>query len=321
MAFESDYIWLEGKFVPFRDAKLHFLTSSFHYGTSVFEGIRSYSTPDGPAVFRLEDHLVRLLNSARILGLSGLPYDTDELYDVIIELIRINNMTECYIRPLIYIKEGGWNLSTTKTKIDMGIAVWEWTNYLGDEAIVNGVKANVSSFPRHHPNIMMTKGKIAGNYVNSVLAKTESLQGGFDEAIMLDPNGNVSECTGENLFVVRDEIIYTPPRNSVLEGLTRDTVLTIAKDKNYTIVEEVISRDQLYIADEVFVTGTAAEVIALSEIDHRKIGNGTTGPVCADLQKAYSEIIHGKNKKYKYWLDYVYNSEYKEVIQRKAKAV
>ena len=321
MAFDSDYIWLEGEFVPFRDAKLHFLTSSLHYGTGIFEGIRSYATPDGPAVFRLKDHLKRLLKSVQILGLGEIPYTFEELYDATIELVRLNNVVECYIRPLIYIKEGGWNLSTSNIKIDAGIAVWKWTNYLGAEALAKGIRANVSSFPRHHPNIMMTKGKTAGNYVNSVLAKSESVRGGFDEAIMLDPNGYVSECTGENIFIVRDNVIYTPPKNSVLEGITRDAIIKIAKDKNYEVVEEVISRDQLYISDEVFVCGTAAEVIALSEIDHRKIGSGTTGQVCADLQKSYSDVIHGTNKKYSYWLDYVNDANQNEVRLTEAKAV
>lgn len=321
MAFDSKYIWLEGKFIPFGEAKLHFLTSSFHYGTSVFEGIRSYSTPNGPAVFRLRDHIDRLTKSAKILGFEELPYTFDEIYNAILKLIKMNDMVECYIRPLVYIKEGGWNLSVTNIKIDMGIAVWKWTNYLGENALHNGVRANVSSFPRHHPNIMMTKGKISGNYVNSVLAKSESLRGGFDEAIMLDPNGNVSECTGENIFIVRNNIIYTTPANSVLEGLTRDSIITIATDLGYTIKEETITRDQLYISDEVFVTGTAAEVIALSEIDYRKISTGKTGSVCAILQKAYSDVIHGKNKNYDHWLDYVYTTINRKTTNRKTAAI
>lgn len=313
MAFESEYVWLEGKVVPFAEAKVHFLTSSLHYGTAVFEGIRAYMTPGGPAVFRLMDHVNRLVKSAEIFGIRELPYTKQQIFDAVLELVRLNKMEECYIRPLVFINEGGWNLSVDNVKIDMGIAVWKWTNYLGDEAIRHGVRANVSSFPRHHPNIMMTKGKIAGNYVNSVLAKTESLRAGFDEAIMLDPNGNVSECTGENLFLVRDNVVYTPPRNSVLEGITRDTILTVAKDSGYEVREEIITRDQLYIADEVFVTGTAAEVIALREIDHRKIGEGTMGPVCAELQKKYGDVIRGRDDFYSEWLDYVYVNKKEKV--------
>ncbi|MGE5398856.1 MAG: branched-chain amino acid transaminase [Ignavibacteriales bacterium] len=309
MAFESDYVWMEGKVVPFNEAKVHFLTSSLHYGTGVFEGIRAYSTPQGPAVFRLRDHLKRLIKSTHVLGMAELPYTLDEIYQSTLELVKLNKMEECYIRPLVYIKEGGWNLTVDNVVIDLSIAVWKWANYLGEEALNNGIRANVASFPRHHPNIMMTKAKVAGNYVNSVLAKTESVRAGFDEAIMLDPYGNVSECTGENIFLVRDGVIYTPQRNGVLEGITRDSIITVARDKGYKLVEETISRDQLYIADEVFVTGTAAEVIALSEIDCRKIGNGKMGPVCRDLQKTYSDVIHGRNKQYENWLDYIYGDE------------
>lgn len=311
MAFESDYIWLEGEFVPFKDAKLHFLTSSLHYGTSVFEGIRSYNTPEGPAIFRLKDHLKRLIQSTHILGMKDLPYTYEEMYDATLELVRMNKMEECYIRPLVYIKSGGWNLSVNNVGIGMGIAVWKWNNYLGEEALRNGIRANIASFPRHHPNITMTKGKVSGNYINSVLAKSESMLLGFDEAIMLDTNGNVSECTGENIFVVRNGVIYTPPRFSVLEGLTRESVMCIARDYGFEVVEDIITRDQLYIADEVFVTGTAAEIIALSEIDFRKIGEGKTGPVCQKVQELYSNLIHGKNEKYADWLDLIYTEKEK----------
>ncbi|MGE5621158.1 MAG: branched-chain amino acid transaminase [archaeon] len=313
MAFESDYVWMEGKMVPFNEAKVHFLTSSLHYGTGVFEGIRAYSTPSGPAVFRLKDHLKRLIKSTQVLGMSDLQYSIDEIYDATMELVRINKMEECYIRPLVYIKEGGWNLTVDGVKIDLSIAVWKWTNYLGQEALKRGVRANVSSYPRHHPNIMMTKAKVAGNYVNSVLAKTESLRAGFDEAILLDPYGYVSECTGENIFLVRNGVIYTPPRNGILEGITRESIITVAKDRGYEVIEEQISRDQLYIADEVFVTGTASEVIALREIDNRKVGEGSMGPVCTDLQETYSRVIHGREKSYDKWLDYVYKDDSDEV--------
>jgi len=308
MAFDSKYVWLEGKVVPFEDAKLHFLTSSLHYGTAIFEGIRSYATENGPAVFRLKDHIKRFFRSAEIFGFRDLPYTQDEIYEATLNLVQANEMDECYIRPLMYIKEGGWNLSVDHTKVDVGIAVWRWNNYLGEEALNNGVRANVSSFHRHHPNISMTKGKISGNYGNSVLAKTESVRAGFDEAIMLDHHGNVSECTGENIFIVRNNIIYTPPRNSVLEGLTRDTVITFAKDSGIKVLEETITRDQLYIADEVFVTGTAAEVIALREIDHRRIGTGKMGTVCKKMQHMYSDCVHGRLEKYAQWNDFVYQT-------------
>lgn len=309
MGFESEYVWLGGKFVRFEDAKLHFLTSSLHYGTSVFEGIRSYKTVNGPAIFRLKDHIKRLFRSSDILGLPQVPYSQEDVYQDTLELVRLNQFEECYIRPLIYISDGGWNLSVDNVKVDMGIAVWKWTNYLGDDSLYHGIRANVSSYPRHHPNISMTKGKISGNYVNSVLAKTESLRAGFEEAIMLDHNGNVSECTGENIFIVRDNIIYTPPRTTILEGITRATVFKLARDKGYQVIEEEITRDQLYLAEEVFITGTAAEVIALREIDHRKIGTGSMGPICTDIQKTYSDLIHGKLEQYYDWLDFVYSPE------------
>lgn len=305
MGFDSEYLWLEGQIVPCKDAKIHFLTSSLHYGTSVFEGIRCYKTDKGPAVFRLKDHISRLIKSANIIGMAEIPYTFDEIYDATLELIQINNFEECYIRPLIYISDGGWNLTVDQVKIDMGIAVWRWTNFLGEEALKNGIRANVSSYSRHHPNITMTKGKISGNYPNSVLAKTESVRAGFDEAILLDHDGNVSECSGENLFMVRNGIIYTPPRTTILEGITRDSIITLARDLGYDVVEEMITRDQLYIADEVFVTGTAAEVIALREIDHRKIGSGTTGEICSNLQKLFTDVIHARSEDYLHWNDFV----------------
>jgi len=296
---------MEGEYVPFKEAKVHFLTSSLHYGTSVFEGIRAYSTDAGPAIFRLKEHIERLFKSAQIIGMPQLPHSVEEICGVCAELVRMNNMEDCYIRPLVYVKEGGWNLCFENVKLGVTVAVWKWNNYLGENALKNGIRANISSFHRHHPNVMMTKGKTAGNYVNSVLAKSESVKLGFDEAIMLETNGTISECTGENIFAVRGGVIYTPARNSVLEGITRDTIITVAKDNGYKIVEEVITRDQLYIADEVFVTGTAAEVIALSEIDFRKIGTGKMGTVCGSLQKAYADVIRGRNPKYNHWLDYV----------------
>tara|TARA_B100001123_G_C15344126_1_gene1036246 strand:- start:8391 stop:9341 length:951 start_codon:yes stop_codon:yes gene_type:complete len=309
MSFDSDYLWLEGDFVPFEDAKVHFLTSSLHYGTGIFEGIRSYTTPNGPAVFRLKDHIDRFFKSAKILGYRDLPYSKETIVEACLELIRRNGFEECYIRPLIYIKGGGWNLVVDDVEVEMGIAAWKWGNYLGEDALKYGIRANIATNSRLHPNITMTKGKIAGNYVNSVLAKTESLRAGFDEAILLDPSGTVAEGTGENIFVVEDGVIYTPPREMILEGLTRDSIIAIAHDIGYTVKEEKISRDQLYIADEVFVTGTAAEVVALSEIDHRSIGDGTMGPICAKLQKIYHEAVRGRLDGYSRWLDYVHDNQ------------
>lgn len=305
MGQTSQHVWMNGKLVPFHDATLHFLTPALHYGVGVFEGIRCYETAKGPAIFRLKEHMERLLDSARVLGFVELPYTLAELCDAVKQVVAANGFSECYIRPLIYLAEGGWNLSVDSGVPHVGIAVWEWKSYLGEQALERGVRANTSSFTRHHPNGAMTKAKICGNYVNSTLAKTESLRLGFDEAIMLDPQGYVAECTGENLFVVRKGEIHTPPAAAVLEGLTRDTLLVAARDAGLKVVEEPISRDQLYIADEVFVCGTAAEVIALSEIDIRPIGQGKTGPVCRKLQREFHNITRGRHRRSADWLDYV----------------
>src|SRR5437868_14669811 len=227
---ESKAIWMNGELVPFREAKIHFLTPALHYGVSAFEGIRCYRTSRGPAVFRLREHVERLVDSARIMGWRELPFSADELVDACRKTIRANGFEECYVRPLIYLAEGGWNLTVDAGKAHVGIAVWEWKQYLGAEAAEQGVRANISSYTRHHPNIMMTKAKIGGNYPNSVLAKTESLRLGFEEAIMLDSQGHVAECTGENLFLVRRGNILTPPDMHVLHGLTRDTLLHLPHD-------------------------------------------------------------------------------------------
>ncbi len=301
----SQYIWLNGKLVPFQDATLHFMTSGLHYGIGVFEGIRCYQTGSGPAIFRLGDHLHRLLDSARVLGFLELPFTLAELNDATKLVVAANGFEECYIRPLIYLAEGGWNLCIDSGVPHLGIAVWKWEAYLGEEALEQGVRANTASFTRHQPNAMMTKAKIAGNYVNSVLAKTESVRLGFDEAILLDPQGYVAECTGENLFLVRDGVIHTPTTGAILEGITRDTLLQLADDFGLGVVEEPISRDQLYTADEVFVCGTAAEVIALREIDFRPIGSGQTGPVCRQMQKAYRDATRGHHPRSTKWLEYV----------------
>jgi branched-chain amino acid aminotransferase len=309
MSQSSEYVWMNGKLLPFQDATLHFLTPGLHYGIGVFEGIRCYKTEDGPAIFRLGDHLQRLLQSARVLGFVELPFSLEELTDATKQVVAANGYAECYIRPLIYLAEGGWNLSVDSGVPHTGIAVWKWSSYLGEEALQKGVRANTASFTRHHPNATMTKAKIAGNYVNSVLAKTESLRLGFDEAIMLDPQGYVAECTGENLFLVRNGVLHTPPTAAILEGITRDTLLQLASDQGIELVEEPLSRDQLYSADEVFVCGTAAEVIALREIDFRTIGAGSTGPVCRQLQQDFHEVVRGRHPRSPDWLEHVTATE------------
>ena len=305
MGMESKYIWMDGELVEFEKATVHMLTAALHYGAAVFEGIRAYETDKGPAVFRLREHVARLLESAEIFGFRELPYTVDSVTQAIKDTVKANGFDECYIRPLLYLTGGAWNLNVDAGRPALMIAVWQWSNYLGEEALAKGIRANVSSYTRHHPNVSMTKAKIAGNYVNSILAKTESVRLGFEEAIMLDPQGYIAECTGENLFMVRRGKLITPVTAPVLEGITRHTIHTIAKDLGYDVLEQPISRDQLYVADEVFVCGTAAECIGLSEIDFRKVGDGRTGPVTRAIQNVYHDAIRGKIEKYEAWCDYV----------------
>lgn len=300
----SKYIWMDGDLTPFDQATVHFLNPTMHYGTGVFEGIRCYETPRGSAVFRLKEHLQRFIDSAHIAGILDYPYSAGELYNAVHLTIRANGFASCYIRPLIYMT-GPLTLTLDDWMPATGIAVWEWAPFLGKEAAEKGVRMMVSSFTRHHPNVMMTKAKISGNYVNSTLAKTFAKRAGFDEAVMLDPQGYVAECTGENMFLVRDGAIYTPPRTAVLEGITRASVITLAQDLGYTVVEEPISRDQLYIADEIFVTGTAAELVPVAEIDFRKIGTGRRGPVTQAVQELFHETVRGLGARSHAWLDFV----------------
>jgi branched-chain amino acid aminotransferase len=305
MNIESKYIWMNGALVEYEKATVHFLSPSLHYGIGVFEGIRCYNTDKGPAVFRLREHMERFMDSAMVLGFRSLPYTVDELIEAVKLTVRENGFKECYIRPLVYCDANfqGLNLDATTPKI--GIATWDMGSYLGAEGIENGVRANVSSFTRHHPNVSMTKAKITGNYSNSIMAKTESLRLGFEEAIMLDPQGYVAECTGENLFLVRSGKVVTTQTASVLEGITRDAIFTIIKDLGYEIVEQLVSRDQLYISDEIFVCGTAAEITPVREVDFRTVGTGKRGPITAQVQKVFNEAIHGKNPKYSAWLTLV----------------
>lgn len=309
MGMESKFIWMDGELVEFEKATVHMLTAALHYGAAVFEGIRAYKTDRGPAVYRLREHVARLLESAEIFGFRDLPYTVDSVSQAVKDTVKANGFEECYIRPLLYLTGGAWNLNVDAGRPALMIAVWEWKNYLGEEALAKGIRANISSYTRHHPNVSMTKAKIAGNYVNSILAKTESVRLGFEEAIMLDPQGYIAECTGENLFMVRRGKIITPSTAPVLEGITRHTIFTIAKDLGYEVLEQPISRDQLYIAEEVFVCGTAAECIGLSEIDFRKIGDGRTGPVTRAIQNVYHDLIRGRVAKYEDWCEYVEEKE------------
>ncbi len=302
---KADYIWMDGELVPYDQANVHFLNQGLHYGLAVFEGIRAYDTDRGPAVFRLPEHVNRLLDSAHALGIQNFKYSADEISAAIHQTISANKQTSCYIRPLIYMVDGPLSLNLDDSRPALSIATWEWGSLLGEESLSKGVRLMVSSFTRLHPNVNLTKAKIAGNYVNSALAKTIASRGGFDEAVMLDPEGFVAECTGENIFVVRDGKIYTPPRTTILEGITRDALITLAQDLGVEVVEEPLTRDQLYIADEVFICGTAAEVVPVSEIDYRTIGTGKIGAVTQKVQHAFLETIRGNGTRSDEWLSFV----------------
>ena len=305
MSGDGGVIWLNGELVPQSAATVPFLTPGLHYGVGAFEGIRCYATDHGPAVFRLPEHIARLLHSVRILGFRDFPYDAELLRAAVKDTIAANRLEACYIRPLIWLAEGGWNLTVDGGRPHAGIAVWPWKAYLGPEALENGVRANISSFTRLHPNVAMTKAKITGNYANSVLARTESMRLGFDEAILLDPEGYVAECTGENIFIVRRGVLETPPSAAILDGITRQSIITLARDAGYDVAETRITRDDLYAADEVLVCGTAAEVIGLREIDFRRIGDGRTGPITRAMQQAYHDATEGRHPRSAEWLDYV----------------
>ncbi|HEX5066808.1 MAG TPA: branched-chain amino acid transaminase [Myxococcota bacterium] len=305
VAVSGKRIWLDGRFVDWSEARVHVLTHTLHYGLGVFEGIRCYRTADGrSAVFRLGDHLRRLYDSAHI-NLMQVPFPREVVEEACLEALRQNDLLEGYLRPLVFIGDGEMGLNPGGNAIRVAVIAWPWGRYLGEEGIQRGIRAKVSTFSRHHVNAKMTKGKTCGDYVNSILAKREALLDGYDEAILLDTQGLVSEASGENIFAVRDRVLVTPSLYSVLGGVTRDTILEIARDKGIPIEERAITRDELYVADEVFLTGTAAEVTPIREIDRRQIGAGARGPLTALLQAAFFDVVTGRERKYERWLTHL----------------
>ncbi len=304
-AITGEKIWLDGQLVDWADAKIHVLSHTLHYGLGVFEGICSYATEDDrSAVFRLREHVRRLFESAHI-NLMEIPFTQAQVEEAILETLRANHLTEGYIRPLVFLGDGSMGINPATNAVRLAVIVWPWGAYLGEEGMKKGIRTKVSTLSRHHINSKMTNGKTCGDYVNSILAKREALLDGYDEAIMLDTQGLVSEATGANVFIVRDGAIRTPQTHTILAGITRATVMQIAEELGYRVSEAPLTRDDLYIADEMFLCGTAAEVTPVREVDHRKIGSGGRGPVTERIQNAYFEAVRGKNPKYLDYLTYV----------------
>lgn len=297
-------IWFNGQLIEWRDAKTHVLTHTLHYGMGVFEGVRAYETAEGPAIFRLQEHTKRLFNSAKILGMK-LPYTQDEINQAHIDVVKANNLHSCYFRPMAYYGAAKLGVAPQADDVQVILAAWPWGAYLGEEGMKRGIRVRVSSFTRHHPNIHMIKAKANGNYLNSILANTEATCDGYDEAILLDAQGYVAEGSGENIFVVNEGKLYTPALDVALDGITRKSVIAIAEEMGLPVIEKRITRDELYAADEVFFTGTAAEVTPIREIDNREIGIGERGPITTEIQQRYFDIVEGKNPAYRHWLTYV----------------
>ena len=301
MADRDGMIWLDGEMVPWREAKVHVLTHTLHYGMGVFEGVRAYKTNDATAIFRLEDHTNRLFQSAQILGMK-IPFEKQTRNDIQRAVVRENALETAYIRPMCFYGSEGMGLRADNLKVHCMVAAWEWGAYLGQENMQRGIRIKTASFTRHHVNVTMCKAKANGNYMNSMLALQEALTEGYDEALLLDPEGYVAEGSGENIFIVRDGMLCTPDLTSALDGVTRRTIFTLAEEIGVPIKERRITRDEVYIADEAFFTGTAAEVTPIRELDNRTIGTGTRGPVTERLQQLYFDVVHGRRKEYLEWL-------------------
>ena len=296
------FIWMDGELIAWREAKVHVLTHTLHYGMGAFEGVRAYQTANGPVIFRLKDHTKRWFNSAKILNMK-MPFNQAEVNEVQKNIVVKNNLKSAYIRPICFYGSEGMGLRADNLKVHVVVAAWEWGPYLGEENMERGIRVKTSSFTRHHVNISMTKAKANGNYINSMMALQEALTDGYDEALMLDVDGFVAEGSGENIFIVCNNIIYTPDLTSALAGITRDTIITLATDLGYKVIEKHITRDEVYCADEAFFTGTAAEVTPIRELDNRVIGTGTCGFITKKLQKLYFDCVYGINNRYKHWID------------------
>lgn len=297
-------IWLDGELVPWREAKVHVLTHTLHYGLGVFEGARAYNTPNGPAIFRLNDHTNRLFNSAKILNMS-IPYSKEQLNEAQKMVVRENNLSNAYLRPMCFLGSEGMGLRADGLQVHCMVAAWEWGAYLGEENLKNGIRIKTSSFTRHHVNVTMCKAKANGNYMNSMLALQEALKDGYDEAMLLDVDGFVAEGSGENIFLVREGKLYTPDLTSALDGITRNTIFVLAEEQGLEIIEKRITRDEVYVADEVFFTGSAAEVTPIREVDNRTIGNGSRGPITEKLQTLYFDQVYGRRDINAHWLAHV----------------
>ena len=304
MEQREGWIWLDGQFVPWQEAKVHILTHTLHYGMGVFEGVRAYETDRGTAVFRLEDHTRRLFDSARILRIN-IPYTPDLINQVQKEILQKNDLKSAYIRPIVFYGAENMGLHANNLKVHLSVAAWEWGPYLGEANMTKGVRVKTSSFMRHHINVAMCKAKATGNYLNSILALQEAVDAGCDEALLLDVDGYVCEGSGENFFIVRDGMLFTPELSSALDGITRRTIIELASRLGCEVVEKRLTRDQVYIADEAFFTGTATEVMPIREIDERVIGEGSCGPITRRLQSLYLEVVRGSHAEYQRWLSYV----------------
>lgn len=304
MADRDGKIWKDGQLVDWRDATVHVLTHSLHYGMAVFEGVRAYKTDKGPAIFRLREHTQRLLNSAKIFQMQ-VPYDLETLIDAQIQVVRENKLESCYMRPLIWIGSEKMGIAARDNTIHVAIAAWPWGAYLGEDGLAKGIRVKTSSFSRHHVNVSMVRAKASGYYINSILANQEALTDGYDEALLLDTDGYVSEGSGENVFIVKNGKIYTPDLASCLDGITRDAVLTMARDNGIEVIEKRITRDEVYCCDEAFFTGTAAEITPIRELDNRTIGEGKRGPITEKIQTLFFQVVAGKSSKYQEWLTVV----------------